>query len=542
MPERLREEITAILVFTLAVIIALPQVGLAESTLLERIIDSLGSIFGLGIVLLPIAISIVAVEIWRSEPAEQRLRRTLGGMLATLSVVGMLALGSESSSVSQSGGYMGYGLTLMLRAVIGEVGTGVLLFAVGVVAVFLVTGTDIRTLRESWARITYRPEVAYAVDLEEQAEDSGYFGVVEETSKYASTFQPLATEEPVSPQKRGPVINVPKPEKAKAEPKRPVAQPAPGDGEGQSAAPAAQWRLPRLSMLERYKSSDPDSVDLESKARRIEETLGSFKVEASVREIFPGPAVTLFALEPALGVKVRRITELQNDLALALAAPSIRIEAPVPGMARVGIEIPNESVATVGLREVLESETFQSGEAKLPLPLGRDVNGRYIIGDLTRMPHLLIAGATGSGKSVCINSIIATFLLTKTPEELQMILIDPKMVELVGFERVPHLKGPVVTEMDKVVGALRMVLREMERRYQLFARLGVRNIDGYNLRREDEPQLDKMPYLVVIIDELADLMMTTPEEVETLLVRLAQMARATGIHLLIATQRPSVDV
>ncbi|MBX6341556.1 MAG: DNA translocase FtsK, partial [Thermomicrobiaceae bacterium] len=249
-----------------------------------------------------------------------------------------------------------------------------------------------------------------------------------------------------------------------------------------------------------------------------------------------------FALEPGPGVKVRRITELQSDLALALAARSIRIEAPVPGMARVGIEIPNSSVLTVGLRETIESAEFQRSGAKLPLALGRDVNGRYVIGDLAKMPHLLIAGSTGSGKSVCINGIIATYLLTRRPNELQMVMIDPKMVELVGYNGVPHLKCPVVTDMEKVVGTLRLVLKEMERRYQIFSSLGVRNLEGYNLRRQEDRSLENLPLLVVIIDELADLMMTTPEEVETLLIRLAQMARATGIHLLIATQRPSVDV
>jgi S-DNA-T family DNA segregation ATPase FtsK/SpoIIIE len=243
-----------------------------------------------------------------------------------------------------------------------------------------------------------------------------------------------------------------------------------------------------------------------------------------------------------MGIKVRRITELQNDLALALAAPSIRIEAPVPGMARVGLEVPNAQIAKVGLRETLESGVLSRGKAKLPVPLGRDVNGRYIIGDLTRMPHLLIAGATGSGKSVCLNAVISTFLLTRLPDDVKLLMIDPKMVELTGYNGVPHLQCPVVTEMDKVVGALRLVLREMERRYTLFSRLGVRNLDGYRMKIADEPAAERLPYLVVIIDELADLMMTAPEEVETLLVRLAQMARATGIHLIIATQRPSVDV
>lgn len=544
---RLREEITALLVFTLAVILALPLVGLAEGTVLEWMTNGLAALFGRAALLIPVGISIVAVEIWRAEPAEQRWRRTAGGVLAVLSVMGILALGTQGDPVSTGGGYVGKGLASGLMALVGEVGAGVLFFSVGLIAVFMVTGSDVRTLRESWQRITWRPPAPdYPVDFdsEDDLPDVETFAGISKTARYEPAVVSTAVVTPVEVEplapRPGPVINIPARQKHK---ENDSPEPAPTPEPGEEASPAKRaWRLPKLTMLERYKNSDPDAAGLEAKARRIEETLSSFKVEASVREIFPGPAVTLFALEPAMGVKVRRITELQNDLALSLAAPSIRIEAPVPGMARVGIEIPNESVSTVGLREVLESESFQKGDIKLPVPLGRDVNGRYIIADLTRMPHLLIAGATGSGKSVCINSIIATFLLTRTPDELQMLLIDPKMVELVGFNKVPHLKGPVVTEMDKVVGALRAVLREMERRYQLFARLGVRNIDGYNLRRQEEPHLEKMPYLVVIIDELADLMMTTPEEVETLLVRLAQMARATGIHLLIATQRPSVDV
>jgi S-DNA-T family DNA segregation ATPase FtsK/SpoIIIE len=211
-------------------------------------------------------------------------------------------------------------------------------------------------------------------------------------------------------------------------------------------------------------------------------------------------------------------------------------------MARVGLEIPNLEIATVGLREVIESPAFSKSKARIPLPLGRDVNGRYVVGDLTKMPHLLIAGATGAGKSVCLNGIISTFLIKFRPDELRLLMIDPKMVELTMFNAVPHLQCPVVTEMDKVVGALRMVLREMIRRYELFKKLGVRNIDGYRMKVAEEPEAEKLPYLVVIIDELADLMMTTPDDVETLLARLTQMARATGIHLIIATQRPSVNV
>jgi len=208
-----------------------------------------------------------------------------------------------------------------------------------------------------------------------------------------------------------------------------------------------------------YDDVAPDAEHLHAKARLIEETLSSFKVEAKVREINPGPAVTQFALEPGNGVKVRRITELQSDLALALAAPSIRIEAPIPGFARVGLEIPNAQIATVGLRETLESPSFAKGKQKLPIPLGRDVNGRYVIGDLTRMPHLLIAGATGAGKSVCLNAIISTFLSTRSPDDLKLLMIDPKMVELTGYNGVLYFKDTAATETDGVESSKRSRIR-----------------------------------------------------------------------------------
>jgi S-DNA-T family DNA segregation ATPase FtsK/SpoIIIE len=414
----------------------------------------------------------------------------------------------------------------LLKGAIGELGSGLLLFAAGAFGVFLLAGTDVLTF---WRDLrSLLPERYYDFNYDEL--DYEPFPGPIKTAKEPAGMIELAAAIPAAP-----VINVPTTEPKSSE--KPAAA-----NKDVLVAPGDPMPLPDISQLAHYEGVKLDTSDLEGKARRIEECLASFKVDARVREINPGPAVTQFALQPGAGIKVRRITELQNDLALALAAPSIRIEAPIPGEARVGIEIPNAQVATVGLRETLESSTFVRSKAKLPVPLGRDVNGRYVVGDLTRMPHLLIAGATGSGKSVCLNGIISTFMLTKHPEDLRLLMIDPKMVELTGYNGVPHLQCPVVTEMDKVVGALRLVLREMERRYTLFNRLGVRNIDGYRMKVADEVGAEKLPYLVVIIDELADLMMTAPEEVETLLVRLAQMARATGIHLIIATQRPSVDV
>lgn len=282
-------------------------------------------------------------------------------------------------------------------------------------------------------------------------------------------------------------------------------------------------------------------LDLDVKARAIEETLASFNVGARVVGHHCGPVVTQFDVQPDRGVKVRRITELQNDLALALAAPTIRIQAPVPGKPVVGIEIPNTSATMVSLRELLESDPYRNLTSPLKVVLGKDVAGNPAVIDLAKMPHLLIAGATGSGKSVCINAIISCLLYNNTVDDVRLMMIDPKMVELTAYNGVPHLLSEVVTEMDKVVGVLQWALREMERRYRLFKEIGVRNISRYN-EKMTANGLRKLPCVVLIVDELADLMMVAPEDVEDSICRLAQLARAAGIHLVIATQRPSVDV
>lgn len=302
------------------------------------------------------------------------------------------------------------------------------------------------------------------------------------------------------------------------------------------------WKTPPLSLFQHRVRSEPAVGELKEYARVIEETLASFNIEVRVVEVNQGPAVTQYGLEPAIGVPVSRITARLNDLALRLGASPIRMEAPVPGRRVVGIEVPNQSVSVVHFRDVLDSAGAERARARIPLALGKDIGGKVKIGDLARMPHLLIAGATGSGKSVCINSIVACLLTQFTPDDLQLIMIDPKMVELVPFNGVPHLRMPVVTEMERVVGTLKWVTLEMERRYKLFAAHSARNIDGYNRAVRGHEGEKPLPYLVLIIDELADLMMTAPEEAERTICRLAQLARATGIHLVVATQRPSVDV
>ncbi len=309
------------------------------------------------------------------------------------------------------------------------------------------------------------------------------------------------------------------------------------------SAPSPEGRplLPPIDLFVLPPKTRAAPPDLDLKAQRIQDTLASFNVGARVVGHHCGPVVTQFDVEPDRGVKVRRITELQNDLALALAAPTIRIQAPVPGKPVVGIEIPNTAATMVTLRELIDSEPYRTVDSPLRVALGKDVAGHTSIIDLAKMPHLLIAGATGSGKSVCVNAIISCLLYNNTPDQVRLVMIDPKMVELTVYNGVPHLLSPVVTEMDKVVGVLQWALREMERRYKLFASNGVRNIGRFNEKAE-AAKLHKLPYIVLIVDELADLMMVAPEDVEDAICRLAQLARAAGIHLVIATQRPSVDV
>ncbi|NJO07567.1 MAG: DNA translocase FtsK, partial [Chloroflexaceae bacterium] len=271
------------------------------------------------------------------------------------------------------------------------------------------------------------------------------------------------------------------------------------------------WPLPRLDLLE--KPGEVGAIDDEQhrfRSRQIEETLKSFKVEVQVVGVNTGPAVTQFEVQPAIGVKISKITALQKDLALALAAPSIRIEAPIPGKSVVGIEIPNQSISVVTLREVIDSEEFEQSKGKLKLPLGKDISGNPVIADMSRMPHLLVAGSTGSGKSVAINAFLCGLLLKHTPEDLKMILVDPKMVELIVYNRVPHLLSPVVTELERVVPTLKWAVREMERRYKVFARHGCRNLESYRQLARRRADLEPMPYILIVIDELADLMMMAP--------------------------------
>ena len=319
----------------------------------------------------------------------------------------------------------------------------------------------------------------------------------------------------------------------------------------QAAEPAKAYCFPPVTMLAVSPHGNPalETEELQTNGRILVDTLKSFGVQTKILDICRGPSVTRYEIQPAAGVKISKITNLSDDLALNLAATGVRIEAPIPGKAAVGIEVPNKSRSTVRMRELVESNSFQSSKSKLSVALGRDIAGQPVIADLAKMPHLLIAGTTGSGKSVCINSLIISMLYKATPDEVRFLMIDPKAVELTEYNGMPHMLVPVVTDPRKASGALGWAVSEMMKRYKIFSECNVRNLKGYNslaasqnFQDENGQPMPAMPQIVIIIDELADLMMAAPKEVEDSICRLAQLARAAGMHLVVATQRPSVDV
>jgi S-DNA-T family DNA segregation ATPase FtsK/SpoIIIE len=414
---------------------------------------------------------------------------------ALFAVVAGPSAASDAVNTGAAGGWVGFQISRLMLDFLSGIAAGVILVAIAVISVVISSGHG---LRESFN---------WVMDLVRSP------GVREGIKINAPNVEIPAGKS----QKQKPA----------AEPKGPLTTTESDEG----------WVFPSIDLLE-SNSTRADGGNVRQNADVIKKTLSDFGVEADVREINMGPTVTQYTLKPAAGVKLNKITALSSNLALALAAQSIRIEAPIPGKSLVGVEMPNVKAATVKLRELLTSAEFENRTSKLSLPLGRDVSGKAIVADLVKMPHLLIAGATGSGKSVGINSILLSLLYQNSPQDMRLILVDPKMVELSIYNDIPHLIAPVISNPKETISALRWTIAEMERRYQIFAEEGRRNIYEYNQSNKSQ----KMPYIVVVIDEMATLMQVSGNETEAMVVRLAQMARATGIHLILATQRPSVDV
>ncbi|WP_424960627.1 DNA translocase FtsK [Macrococcus lamae] len=449
----------------------------------------------------------------------------------------------------QGGGILGYALEWSMSQLISSIGALIFALLVLGVAGILISNRSIRAeskvIFDQLLRVTRMIQLkisrSFSSNQKKKVIDVSEFPEIpmEEPSYTTEVVQELNTEVQTEQES----VDIPLSHHESRKKEQPVRE--------QSVQPVTDdenpnYILPPLDLLNLPAGGvKSDMKTIKQRGQLLESTLKNFGVNAKVSQIRIGPAVTQYEVQPAMGVKVSRIVNLSNDIALALAAKDIRIEAPIPGKSAVGIEVPNNSVSMVTLREVLEDEPVE--ENKLKVVLGRNISGDAITAELNKMPHLLVAGSTGSGKSVCINGIITSILMNAKPHEVKLMMIDPKMVELNVYNGIPHLLTPVVTNPQKAAQALQKIVGEMERRYDLFSHTGTRNIEGYNqyLTRQNTELGEKnakLPYIVVIVDELADLMMVASKDVESAIMRIAQMARAAGIHLIIATQRPSVDV
>lgn len=508
----------------------------------------------------------------------------------------------NSGTSLKSGGFLGALIGQPLYIAFGKTGAAITVILLIFVFVMIITGTTLISLFKTMARpvksISEQAETAYQNRLDREAEEKSDkqlkvlkgFNVDipvddipekrnikkesldEKQRKVVSAYYDTDTyNEPAegekkthreqseeSAQERRDIDTALKAAKAEAmDDKTPATEPEKIDFkaetdkftqnlEKESGEAEESYKFPPLTLLKEAKAQNAAalSAELDNTATRLVDTLKSFGVETRIVDISRGPTVTRYELQPSAGVKISKITNLADDIALNLATAGVRIEAPIPNKAAVGIEVPNKASAVVGVRGILESPVFTSAKSKLTVALGRDIGGNAVVTDIAKMPHGLIAGATGSGKSVCINSIIISILYKAKPDEVKLLMIDPKVVELGIYNGIPHLLVPVVTDPRKASGALGWAVSEMEKRYKMFADRGVRDLAGYNrfVEQLGDPEVLKMPHIVIIIDELADLMMTAPNEVEDSINRIAAKARAAGMHLIIATQRPSVDV
>lgn len=529
-PETSREIIAFVIALVVIFIILsflgqFGPIGLVVKTLLL-------SSFGYFAFTLPIFLIIFGLNTISPQKFPLAVRQIVSLSLLLISGPGLLNLFFDQNKPFYPGGYIGHGLIFICEKIIGQTGTFLLIFFFLVLSFLLFFNTSLQNLFKQLKNLKFKskPNPLYANQSDTSKPKISFYNFLKNKQLENDKPQKIKPDAD-NPQTKTTLPDNLTPTLSSAKTtKLAVKQTNEEDIE-------INWQLPPSSLLEESKS-EVQSGDINKNLNIIENTLAEFDIDVEMKDVNIGPTVTQYTFKPATGVKLSKITSLQNDLALALAAHPIRVEAPIPGKSLVGIEIPNKKPAPVRLREIIESPFITQGKQIIPIPIGRDISGLPVIDDLTKMPHLLIAGSTGSGKSVFINTVIVTLLCRYTPEQIKFILVDPKRVELSSYNNLPHLLTPVVTEPKNALAALKWGLEEMNNRYKVLSANNSRNILSYNQKFPQKP----LPYIVIIIDELADLMMTAGNDIETAICRLAQMARATGIHLLVATQRPSVDV
>lgn len=556
---RQKHEIGGVIFLAMA-ILCLISLLTPEAGLLSRVVERLlRSVTGDGRYLFPLLLAYVGMRMILQKGRVRGATRFLGGAILFIVALTLLHLfiprpyALPAGLKGEGGGLAGALCGYLLERSFGATGMYVVLATLVLIGILLSTNLSLNTLGKKIFQkaielgILFRKSCLSFLFTEEEPDEPPVQPVIIDRSGPESVDWeggPPEKENVGEPKREpGPVIVVRSGKKPASGP--PAADFWPGEAECSATAEPPEFQLPPLHIL--AKPGRPRAVrankDIAENIHILEETLQNFGVKAKVTQVSRGPTITRYEIQPPPGVKVSRIVGLADDIALCMAASDVRIEAPIPGKAAVGIEVPNREISTVHLRELLETEEFQSAPSRLTVALGKDIAGQPVVADLAQMPHLLIAGATGSGKSVCLNTLIASILFKATPEEVKFLIIDPKMVELSNYNGIPHLVSPVVTDPKKAAAALRWAVKEMEYRYELFAAEGVRDINRYNsLRRQAGAEKPLLPLLVIIIDELSDLMMVAPADVEDAVCRLAQMARAAGIHLVVATQRPSVDV
>jgi S-DNA-T family DNA segregation ATPase FtsK/SpoIIIE len=565
----LRGEIIGGALVVLAILLILSLLSSNRGEITSTIVDGLFVLFGIGAWLVPFLLGAAGAWLAFRQVTDHEilsLRRLTGALILFLVFEAMASIvaGNRDPMATATSG-VGGGLVgwIIGQGLVSALGTPVALAFLVIVAgvgVFALSGLTLVELQEkaanAWRELRgdRTGSAGSGTSLPLPLGRQEWFWQRwwrQLTAPWSKSTQPANASPPWAKDS----TTQPQPTRSASAPARPAAQPIAEPQPRIVGGRDQSWRLPTLAeVLEDSSEQDIQGEDLRRRAHVIETTLEGFGVPVQVVEANQGPAVTQFGLRPGIivrrdrkgeekrvKVRVSQIQALSNDLSLALAAAPIRIEAPVPGRDVVGVEVPNVQISLVALRGVMESEEWQANKDPLTIGLGRDVSGQPVVAGLTRMPHLLVAGATGSGKSVCVNSIITALLLSHTPETLRFLMIDPKRVELTVYNGIPHLIAPVVVEVERAIAVLQWCTREMERRYKLFAKISARNIESYNEKLVARGE-QILPYIVIFIDELADLMLSAPDDVERYVCRIAQMARATGIHLVIATQRPSVDV